>query len=328
MSSKIPFASVIIPTFNEAEFIKECLDSIYALYTDDYSFEVITVDNGSTDSTTEIVKKYPAKLIKIPNINVGAVRNRGAAIAKGKILAFVDGDCVVPNRWLYAGIIELQKDNIGAVGGNCFYRENANWVEKAWALKKRIVNERVLSLTTGSFIIKKSVFDAVGQFNESLIAGEDTEISKRIREKGYSLYMIPQCWVVHLGYPRTINSFIRRQYWQTSDYLQTINDKTDKIFYITHFFLFAIIALIISILSVKYVIFLISLALLAGIPTVVGLAKLYRSDEIISFILICQVILINLFYFIGRSFGLIKSYYRTIKKWIKKYYNNLQGNGS
>src|SRR3989338_7677744 len=91
--------SVIIPVYNAARTLFNCLDSIFNLdYTD---FEVIIVNDCSTDNSLDIAKQYNVKIINHEkNFGPGVARNNGAKIANGSILAFTDSDCEVPRDWL------------------------------------------------------------------------------------------------------------------------------------------------------------------------------------------------------------------------------------
>ena len=90
--------SIIIPCFNSAATIRRCLDSVYALPLSELEFEVIVVNDGSTDETGEIVREYATHHANLTlfrhlvNRNLGAARNTGLAMAKGDCIAFVDSD--------------------------------------------------------------------------------------------------------------------------------------------------------------------------------------------------------------------------------------------
>jgi cellulose synthase/poly-beta-1,6-N-acetylglucosamine synthase-like glycosyltransferase len=103
-----PFISIIIPVLNAQKWISPCLE---ALLLQDYpkdKFEIIVLDNGSTDQTMEITKKYPVKLLIKTKCNISALRNWGAAQARGEIFAFIDGWVMVcPARGHYLGRKDL-----------------------------------------------------------------------------------------------------------------------------------------------------------------------------------------------------------------------------
>ena len=93
--------TIVIPVFNMADTIGRCLESITALDYDPEAFEVIVVDNMSTDETREIVAKFPVKVLEEKVFQSSyAARNTGIAAARGKLIAFTDADCVVDRAWL------------------------------------------------------------------------------------------------------------------------------------------------------------------------------------------------------------------------------------
>jgi len=97
--------SIIIPTFNEAKYLPLCLKALLSIdYPKEY-FEIIVVDNGSTDCSREIAKEYHAKVYRNDLKNVSGLRNLEVKKSVGEIIAFLDADCVVTKNWL----IEAEK---------------------------------------------------------------------------------------------------------------------------------------------------------------------------------------------------------------------------
>src|SRR5688572_20828628 len=86
--------SLILPTYNEERFIRQCLDGIRAQRIAADRVEIVVVDNGSTDRTVAICREYTDRILSHPELRVGAMRNQGARSATGQVLAFVDADCV------------------------------------------------------------------------------------------------------------------------------------------------------------------------------------------------------------------------------------------
>jgi len=309
MDNKV-IVSIIIPAKDEGEHIRSCLDSIFRLDFPPSRFEVLVVDNGSVDDTKVIASQYPVKIFDFPGARIGAVRNKGAKEAQGEVLAYVDADCIVPPCWISTALDNLAQEDVAAVGGLAIYREHPNWLERAWALKKEVKRSEVKSLATGSFVVKRDVFQKVGGFKEGIVAGEDTEISRSIGEAGFKLILEPNLSVIHLGYPRTIREFVRRQVWQTSDYLKTLNSNFDKVFFLTNVFLFCFILspLLLAFGMLPYGAFL--LLVMTAIPCLVAAIKLFRSVERKTLSLFLQVCFVHLLYFAGRSVGLLTSYKR------------------
>lgn len=183
---KNPLVSVIIPVYNRDKWIKKAINSV--LRQDYNPFELIVVDDGSTDETSEILSSYGRriKIIQQPNSGVSAARNRGADAAHGEWLAFLDSD----DYWL-AGKIAAQIQ---------FFRKNPDiricQTEETWVRKGRRVNpgrrhrkqagmifedSLLLCLISPSAVMMhRSLFDEHKGFDETLPACEDYDLWLRI----------------------------------------------------------------------------------------------------------------------------------------------------
>src|SRR5688572_8958532 len=108
-STPLPFVSVIVPVLNDEARIGGC---VAALLAQDYPrerYEVIVVDNGSTDRTYEVVRGYPVTLLSEAQIRSSfAARNKGMREAVGEIFAFTDSDCTPAPQWLAEGVRAIQ----------------------------------------------------------------------------------------------------------------------------------------------------------------------------------------------------------------------------
>ena len=183
---KKPLVSVIIPTYNRGWVVQEAIDSV--LDQDFRDYELIVVDDGSNDNTREILESYGKAITVLQQSNrgVSAARNRGIAEAAGRLIAFLDSD----DLWLPGKLTTQVK----------FFEENAdaviNQTQEIWIRngarvnpKKRhhkfsgMIFERSLALclvSPSAVMIKKSLFDAVGGFDEDLPACEDYDLWLRI----------------------------------------------------------------------------------------------------------------------------------------------------
>lgn len=116
MVTENPIVSVIIPTYNRCEDLKRCLDSVMRQTFND--FEIIVIDNGSTDGTISLLQKYPVKVIKDDTKNLPHLFNTACRGAAGNIIAFINDDAEAVPFWL-ENIVKTFSDfeDAGAVGG-------------------------------------------------------------------------------------------------------------------------------------------------------------------------------------------------------------------
>jgi glycosyltransferase involved in cell wall biosynthesis len=209
-SNKNPLFSIIIPTLNEEQYIEQCLNSIFSSDYDLAKCEVIVVDNGSTDKTCTIVTKFQdVSLHTLPSAQVGAVRNEGARYAHGNYLIFIDGDCLIDKAWL-SRVEELCITNSTFVfGGAAKLPDTATWIERHWLLEKDGAPTLPRHLIGASIVIKKNVFDKTNGFNEELSSGEDTDLHSRLIESRFTIKILSDLNVVHLGNAKTIPAFLK-----------------------------------------------------------------------------------------------------------------------
>ena len=107
--NNLPKVSIIIPSLNAQDTIKECLESIKLLNYPKDKIETVLVDNGSNDNTLDIAKHYNVRILSEPNLKVGGLRNRGAEVTTYEVLAHTDSDCILDRNWLCNSVIELVK---------------------------------------------------------------------------------------------------------------------------------------------------------------------------------------------------------------------------
>lgn len=185
--------SVVIPAYNEEENIANALEGLVKQKTRE-KFEVILVNNNSTDSTVRIAKRFKNKLdlriITEKKKGRGAARHRGFENAKGEIILSTDADVVVPENWIDTLARELRTSGAVAISGSLTVSD------LVW-FRNFAINQSFLPfmglykivfghyyLNEFSFAIWKKVYDKVGGFNTDINTQEGVELSFKVRKVG------------------------------------------------------------------------------------------------------------------------------------------------
>ena len=213
------YLSIIIPALNEEKYIGSCLESIAEAMQDRPLYEVILVDNGSSDNTLNIAEKYGNKLkLKIfikTDCNISALRNFGAQNAQGEIFAFLDADCTISKEWLNNAIPYFNRQSCAAAGSSHEIPHGYSWVAKTWnmvTLKKLRLTETD-KLPSGNMLVDKNKFNKVGGFDESLVTNEDFDLCFRLRKCGFKIFSDPGIRAFHWGVANTLSEFYRQCRW-------------------------------------------------------------------------------------------------------------------
>ncbi len=179
-----PLFSIVIPAYNEADYLPGGLDAIArAVERLDAPVEVILADNRSTDTTAAIAREWGARVVTAEPRCIAAVRNAGARAATGEYLVFVDADSrMSPNM-----LVEIRRtmESGKYVGGGVFDMRPDRWsVGIAATFALLYVGAWVTGLSGGLFFTTREAFEAIGGFNERLLALEDVDFAKRLKRYG------------------------------------------------------------------------------------------------------------------------------------------------
>lgn len=173
--------SVILIVFNEEEYIKKCIDALLRQTFPDY--EIIVIDNGSTDRTGEIMNFYNDARIKyfVENAKCGLsrLRNIGIEKSRGEYVFLTDGDCIPNKYWLEEGLRTLQDREYVGVEGKTYY-ESANTT-----ISNAIVESYKGSYLTCNIGYTREVLDKVNYFDPNFTCGhEDRDLAIRVLKYG------------------------------------------------------------------------------------------------------------------------------------------------
>lgn len=203
--------SIVIPAFDEAIDLPTLLESL-APVRHDPEFEVIVVDNGSTDNTAEIARAHGTNVVSMKRSRVGAGRNRGANAARGDLLAFLDADVIVTPQWL-SDIRAVAASPSDVITGDVYdIVDKPSWIERHW-FGAFYVRGAKSYLNGGNLVISRQNFAKVGGFDEQMISGEDVDFCQRAAAIGIRVSPNRKLRVLHKGYPSTAAQFIRREAW-------------------------------------------------------------------------------------------------------------------
>ena len=216
------FVSVIIPCYNCEKKIAECINSLLLQKTK-HKYEIITVNDGSTDKTEKIMKEINSNKVKYfsqKNSGPAKARNFGAKKAGGEIILFIDSDCVAEKNWLEEMINPFETKNVAAVQGAYITKQKEiiarfsqiEIEERYEKMKKADEIDWVGSYSAG---YKKNIFDELGGFDESfpIASGEDPELSYKVAEKGYKIIFNPKAIVYHT-HPASLKKYLRTKFFR------------------------------------------------------------------------------------------------------------------
>jgi len=199
-----PQVSVIIPTYNRGWIIKEAIDSVLA---QDYTeFELIVVDDGSTDYTSEILDSYRnvIKVLSQKNKGVSAARNRGIAEASGKFIAFLDSD----DLWLPQKL-SAQIEFFNQTPNALICQTEEVWIRNGLRVNPKKRHKKLSGMifkpslelclvSPSAVMIQRSLLDRVGEFDETLPACEDYDLWLRISCR-FPVHLIDRPLIIKRG---------------------------------------------------------------------------------------------------------------------------------
>jgi glycosyltransferase involved in cell wall biosynthesis len=206
--------SVVICTRNRAKHLPKMLESLRLLSAPGLSWELVFVDNGSTDATAQILTDFcagfdrPARVIQERKPGLSTARNTGWKAAEGQLICFTDDDCYPRPDWLVMARQVLEDSETAYVGGRVLLYDQNDAPVTIQTLEETIVFKKDMHIESGyimgaNFSCKKSLLEATGGFDERLgagtrmLSGEDTDLLVRASLLGFEGRYDPRVVVYH-----------------------------------------------------------------------------------------------------------------------------------
>ena len=219
--------SAVIPSYNAAGTIGETIEALLAQEGAE-GLEIIVVDDGSTDDTSKVVRRYPVQYIHKTNGGPASARNLGAQAAKGEIILFLDSDCIPQAGWLKAMTEPFNDGEVSGVKGIYITRQKsmlARFVQLEFEERyANLYNQKYIDFVDSySAAFRKKALIAVGGFDESFpkADNEDVDLSYKLAKAGYKMVYQPKAIVEHT-HPSTLWKYIKvksnRGYWRMAVY--------------------------------------------------------------------------------------------------------------
>jgi glycosyltransferase involved in cell wall biosynthesis len=184
-----PEISVIVPAYNEESYILDCLNSLVNQNFPKDKYEIMVVNNKSTDNTEKIIKQNFPNIKVVNEIKQGVVfaRIKGVAEAKGEIIVFLDADSIAPKNWLSNLIMPYEDSSVVAVGGPYNYAKTKGQKKDLWTL----INEKAINsglhdkrLLGGNMSFRKKAYIECGGFSPKVNFQEDAYLSLKLKKLG------------------------------------------------------------------------------------------------------------------------------------------------
>jgi O-antigen biosynthesis protein len=213
---KLPKASVVICSYNGASTVESCLRSMQRLRYPDY--EVVFVDDGSTDSTQQILTKFPwVRNIRQKNMGLSYARNVGMNAATGEIVVYTDSDCEADEDWLYYLALALVRSKHVGMGGPNLIPDEGSWIADCVGLSPGgpthvMIDDRTAEHVPGCNMAfytwaARQINGFDSQFRK---AGDDVDFIWRLQHQGYTIGFAPAAQVWH--YRRnTVQAYLKQQ---------------------------------------------------------------------------------------------------------------------
>ncbi len=229
--------SVVVPFYNARDTLADCLGALARQNLSEGDYEIVAVDDGSTDGGARETSRYRARCVQQDNRGAPAARNRGVAAAAGDWVAFTDADCIPTRGWLRSLLraaheASATRPALGAAGPMVGFRSDsdaARYVDLSGGLRadRHLAHPRFPFAPTGNAMYRRSVFERVGGFDPRFDTYDACDLHTRLLDQERAPFpFVPEAVVLHRhrdtwagywrqqrGYGRGLGQF----YWHYRD---------------------------------------------------------------------------------------------------------------
>ena len=203
--------SVVVPVKDNEEMIGDCIESLLNQDFPKTDYEVIVVDNNSTDNTAEIIKRYPVKYVFEERASRSIALNTGIRESSGEIIAFTDSDCLADRKWLGELVRVFKEKNVGCVAGEIIgFTPTTTAVEQFLASYNNLSQGKnfdengdpingffPIYTVTANVAYEKNTLVKLGMFDTQMRSGHDVDLSWRVQWAGYKIAFSPKALIYH-----------------------------------------------------------------------------------------------------------------------------------
>ena len=183
-----PLVTLIVASLNGERFLRQTLESAFAQDLD--SYEVVFVDDGSTDGTAAIARSFPVRYIHQENAGLPSARNAGLAVARGEFVAFLDDDDLLPPDKL-----RIQSDHLRAHPETGCVLGRQEWIFEEGVEPPNLQRDPIFGdlggIAMGTAMIRRSILEELDGFDASYLYAEDRDLFVRLREHGVGIEVLP-----------------------------------------------------------------------------------------------------------------------------------------
>ncbi len=209
-----PSVSIIVPVYNEEETIDSCLSALTSQNHANID-DILIINNRSKDNTAHIASQYPVTLCEYTDVQGSyASRNHGLEQIDSELVAFTDADCMPYENWISELLNRYTSTDADLVGGRIEFQYETGSAAEIYDASTSMNNGRLIQQrscgVTANLLVRRSIFDEIGQFSQQMKSGGDVEWTKRATSNGYEMEYCPNAVVRHPT--RQLRESIKKHY--------------------------------------------------------------------------------------------------------------------